>query len=306
MTLSVKNNRRGGKVPAVSIHDMPDPGLMSRSDEGEPSAQPAGGDWVARNRLVQANLGLVFTVARQFRCPGLEFDDLISEGNIGLIRAAERFDPTFGKRFSTYAVYWIKASIRSAMMNTASTIRVPAHTFRLLGKWRQAENRFRQQWNRGPRFDEVAEILGLSETQKSLVAQGQLAGQVNLESSSGTEPGNLLSETATDGRTALGDLLEAEEERALVSRRMGRLDERERAILAMRYGLEGELLTLREVGRRLGMSHEGVRTIELRALRKLSSDEYNHVVDFPYASWWSKQRHRRLDRGDSRGQSSVA
>ena len=137
----------------------------------------------ARSRMIQANLRLVVKIARDFVGRGIVFDDdLIGEGNLGLIRAAEEFDPRFKTRFSTYASYWIKQAIRHALINTTSTIRLPAHMVGLLTKWRRAARSLYREEGRAPTFDEDASVLGLSDTQKSLVSKAVQARQLKLES----------------------------------------------------------------------------------------------------------------------------
>ena len=251
------------------VHDRPG---LSRDEEYELAARIADGDHEARDRLVQANLRLVGKIALEFRGRGLSLDDLIGEGNLGLIHAAEKFDPRFGTRFSTYAAYWIKQAVRHALTNTTATIRLPAHMVRLLTKWRRAERRLRHQRNRKPTFEEVAAILGLNEAQKLLVARAHKAGQLKLESSYSGESGSGLSHETMDRHRSVEERLEADEERAVAHSRMGRLDDRERVILTLRYGLEGEVLTYREIGSQLGMTREWVRQIELHALRKLGDE----------------------------------
>ena len=112
--------------------------------------------------------------------PRLEFDDLIGEGNLGLIRGAEEFDPRFGTRFGTYACYWIKESIRHALITTTSTIRLPAHMVRLLTKWRRAERSLYRESGRAPNFDEIASLLRLTESQKTMMAKAHRARRVTL------------------------------------------------------------------------------------------------------------------------------
>jgi RNA polymerase primary sigma factor len=262
------NSRRVDPAPA-SVHHLHSRHGLSREEECELAARIAAGDCEARNRMVQANFGLVITIARDFQVRGLDMDDLIGEGNLGLIRAAQDFDPRFGTRFSTYAAYWIRAAIRSAVMNTATTIRLPAHVFRLISKWRQAKQRLRREWNRRPTFEEVAAILGLSEAQICMVDRAHQARQLKLESSLSGESGSCLSDEATDRHGPLDERLEADDERAVALRGMGRLDARERAILTLRYGLEGEALTFQQIGHRLGMTDAWARKIERRSIRKL-------------------------------------
>jgi RNA polymerase primary sigma factor len=220
--------------------------------------------------MIQANLRLVVKIARDYVGRGIVLDDLIGEGNLGLIRAAEEFDPRFGTRFSTYASYWIKQAIRHALINTTATIRLPAHMVSLLTKWRRAERTLCREAGRAPTFEEVASYLRLTETQKSLVAKARQARQLKLESGMAADSGRWSPDDSIDRREDPDSVLETDDERNLLWRRMNRLDARERAILALRYGLEGELpLTLKEIGRRLGVTREWVRKIELRAVRKL-------------------------------------
>ena len=248
-----------------------DEALLTAAEERELAGAIARGDSAARSRMIQANLRLVVKIARDFVGRGIPLDDLIGEGNLGLIRAAEEFDPRFGTRFSTYASYWIKESIRRALINTTETIRLPAHTVGLLTRWRRAERTLGREAGRAPSFEEVASSLGLSPTQKALVAQALLARQVKRESSMATDAGRWSPDEALDRHEAPGSLLEAVDECAHLLRRMNRLDARERTILAWHYGLGGERpLTFKEIGRRLGLTKEWVRKIELRAVRKLA------------------------------------
>ena len=231
----------------------------------------ARGTAQARTRMIQANLRLVVKIAQEYVGRGIVLDDLIGEGNLGLIRAAEEFDPRFGTRFSTYASYWIKQAIRHALINTTSTIRLPAHMVGLLTKWRRAERVLCREAGRTPSFDEIASFLGLTEAQKVLVAKAQQARQLKLESGvAGDADPWSPDDSHGSARHARFAARGRRRTRPSCSRRLDRLDARERAILALRYGLEGELpLTLKEIGRRLGVTREWVRKIELRALRKL-------------------------------------
>jgi RNA polymerase primary sigma factor len=245
-------------------------GGLSRDEERRLAARIAAGDREARNQLVQANLGLVVRIARQYVGRGLMIEDLVGEGNLGLIRAAEEFEPRFGTRFSTYATYWIKDAILSALINTTATIRVPAHMFKLVSRWRRAEQALTRAGGREPGFDEVAAALGLSREQKDLVAKALHAGGLRLESglASGSSP--WPSERALAQHEPPEALLEADEERDFVRRGLERLDSRERTILTWRYGLSGELpIPLKEIGIRLGMTKEWVRKVATHALRKL-------------------------------------
>ncbi|MGO9471436.1 MAG: RNA polymerase sigma factor RpoD/SigA [Isosphaeraceae bacterium] len=254
----------------VYLREIKDESLLTAAEECALAHAIARGDRDARTRMIQANLRLVVKIAREYVGRGMVFEDLIGEGNLGLIRAAEEFEPRFGTRFSTYASYWIKQSIRHALINTTSTIRLPAHMVGLLSRWRRAERALCREQGQTPSFTDVAALLGLSETQKSLVARASRARQVRLESSMAPEPGQWSPAEEWDQCGQPEAILEADDERLTLLRSMERLDPRERSILNWRYGLEGEApLTLKEIGRRLGITREWVRKIELRAVRKL-------------------------------------
>jgi RNA polymerase primary sigma factor len=257
----------------VYLREIKDESLLSAEEECTLAEAIALGDDHARTRMIRANLRLVVKIARDYVGRGLVLEDLIGEGNLGLIRATEEFEPRYGTRFSTYASYWIKQAIRHALINTTSTIRLPAHMVGLLTKWRRAERAIYREHGRAPTFGEVAAVLGLSETQKSLVAKACQARQLKLQSSMTAGNSRWSPEESKDHYQPPETVLEGDEERHALLRRMERLDARERTILALRYGLEGELpLTLKEIGRRLGVTREWVRKIELRAVRKLDDD----------------------------------
>jgi RNA polymerase primary sigma factor len=269
-----RNRAQDRGVPTslgLYFREIKDDALLTAAEEAELAGAIARGDSNARSRMIRANLRLVVKIAQEFVGRGIPLDDLIGEGNLGLIRAAEEFDPRFGTRFSTYASYWIKQAIHHALINTTATIRLPAHMVGLLTKWRRAERALGRETGRHPTFEEVASHLRLTETQKSLVAKARQAGQVKLESGLSADAGRWSQDGSIDRPESPESLLEADDERAILLRRMNRLDDRERAILAWRYGLEGELpLTLKEIGRRLGVTREWVRKIGLRAVRKLA------------------------------------
>jgi RNA polymerase primary sigma factor len=253
-------------------HDINQISLLSAAEERELAEAIARGDRDARGRMIKANLRLVVKIARDYMGRGLVLDDLVGEGNVGLIRAAEEYDPRFGTRFSTYASYWIKQAIRHALINTTATIRLPAHMYTLLTKWRRAERLLCRQHGGPPNFDEVAAYLGLSETQKGLVAKAHRARQLKLESGLGDEHCAWSPEESADAAEAVEDSYEVSDERAEVLRRMEWLDDRERLVLSLRYGLAGEQpLTLKEIGHRLGVTREWVRKIELKAVSKMAS-----------------------------------
>jgi RNA polymerase primary sigma factor len=256
------------------FRDINEDSLLAAPEEKLLADAIARGDRDARNRMIQANLRLVVKIARDYLGRGMALEDLIGEGNLGLIRAVEDYDPSFGTRFSTYASYWIKQAIRHALINTTSTIRLPAHMFGLLNKWRRTERVLYREKGKAPSFDEVATHLGLSEVQKGLVVKARRASQLKLESSLADDCGAWSPDESMDAAPGPEAALEVGDERAEVVRRLERLDHRERQVLTFRFGLMGEApLTLKEIGLRLGITREWVRKIELRAVSKLKSAE---------------------------------
>jgi RNA polymerase primary sigma factor len=270
------------------LSEIKEDALLSASEEKELAAAIARGDRDAKNRMIRANLRLVVKIAREYGGRGLMLDDLIGEGNLGLIRAVEEYDPRFGTRFSTYASYWIKQAIRHALINTTATIRLPAHMVGLMTKWRRMERSLSRQLGFAPSADEVASRLGLTETQKSLIAKARRASHLKLESSFADDGNHWSANKLDDSQDTPETAIEAEEDRRELSLKLERLDDRERAILNYRFGLDGESpLTLKEVGKRLGVTREWVRKIEIRALRKLNDDDFNRLVP-------AKSRTRRV------------
>jgi RNA polymerase primary sigma factor len=254
------------------FRDINQASLLSAAEERDLAEAVARGDREARSRMIEANLRLVVKIARDYLGRGMLIDDLIGEGNLGLIRAAEEFDPGFGTRFSTYANYWIKQAIRHALINTSTTIRLPAHMFGLLTKWRRAKRLLYRERGGVPSFDEVAAHLGLTENQKGLVAKARRASQLKLESSLGDEDASWSPDELTNYAQSPETAMEISEDRAEILQRLDRLDERERLVISLRFGLlDGSPLTLKEIGRRIGVTREWVRKIELRAVSKLTA-----------------------------------
>ena len=251
------------------LREIRDHSLLSAAEETVLANAIRTGDRAARSTMIQANLRLVVKIARDYSGRGMSMEDLIGEGNLGLIRATEDYNPAFGTRFSTYASYWIKQSIRHALTNTNSTIRLPAHMVTLLSKWRKVERALTRQFGQSPSFDQVAEILELTDAQRTMVERARRASQLRLEmGDNGWSP-----DEANDHRDAPDAVLEADDERRQLMNRLDRLDDRERTVVSLRYGLDGsDPMTLKEVGRRLGVTREWVRKIEVRAVKKLDDE----------------------------------
>jgi RNA polymerase primary sigma factor len=252
------------------LHDINEVPLLTADDERRLARAIERGDEAARARMISANLRLVVRIARDFQNRGLSMDDLIGEGNLGLIRAAKDFDPEVGVRFSTYASIWIRQAIRQALVDTTPTIRLPHHMVGTLTEWRRAEAELRRELGRAPEFDEVAGRLGLSEVQKSLVARAKKAQGIKRGGHSDDDGDSWSADDSAAPHADPAAELEGRDERAELLRRMATLDDRERMVLTHHYGLDGaETLNLKQIGERLGFTREWVRKIERRALDKL-------------------------------------
>ena len=268
--IRIDGNGRGRELGVMEVYldQIRDADLLSPTDERDLARAIAAGDGAAKSRMIRANLRLVVRIARDYVGRGLSIEDLIGEGNLGLIRATEEFDPDFGTRFSTYASYWIKQAIRHALTNTAATIRLPAHMVTLLSKWRKADRALARELGQAPTADQVAAALQLTDAQRLLIDRARRASTLRPEG--GDDEHAWAVDPASDDRDAPDSALERDDERRKLRARLDRLDSRERAIITLRFGLDGaEPMTLKEVGRRLGVTREWVRKIEVRAVRKL-------------------------------------
>ncbi len=250
------------------INEVP---LLSAKEERDLARRIAEGDVAARDHMVRANLRLVVNIARGYIGKGLGLQDLIEEGNLGLLRAVEGFDPDVGTRFSTYASYWIKQSIKRALINSAKTIRIPAYMVELLSKWRRASARLTEELGRTPTQEEVGRILGLARKKLPIIKK---AIQIynSTPQSDQTDAGWSLGEMVMDERLKAPDeeLLDHDVLSTALELLEG-LDVREATVLRMRFGLaDTQSHTLKEIGTELGLTRERVRQIETEALAKLA------------------------------------
>jgi len=224
----------------------------------------------AKNHFVHHNLRLVISIAKEFRGMGVPFLDLIQEGNLGLIRAVEKFDHRRGFKFSTYAVWWIRQAFIRAIQKTSRTVRLPSHVYDQLIAFRRAETRLRHELGREPRPDELAEVLGQTETEVEQLIQRNRA-PVSTEDLLGASDSRTVGETLeADDLGDPGDGLDAREFGSAIEGLMGVLTEREQVVIERRFGLRGgDESTLRRIGEHLDLSRERVRQIEAQALAKL-------------------------------------
>ncbi|BCW95421.1 MAG: sigma-70 family RNA polymerase sigma factor [Fimbriimonadales bacterium] len=237
--------------------------LLSAEQERELALRAAQGDDYARDQLVQANLRLVISVAKHYTGRGLSMIDLIQEGNLGLLRAVGQYDPSRGSRFSTYATWWIRQAISRALQEQASLIRVPHHMAKALQQVRQASALLQQELGREPTVHEVAQRAKLHPEQVRELMHA-VAKPISLEMPISDGDGSVLGDL-------IADETQAEWEQSIDwESLMSKLNERERAVIRLRYGLGDEPpMTLEEVGKRLGLSKERVRQLESRAIQKM-------------------------------------
>ena len=244
--------------------------LLTPQEEIELAAKIKKGDKKAREQMIKANLRLVVKIARDYEGIGLPLLDLISEGNIGLMKAVERFDPAKGGKLSTYGSWWIKQSIKRALANQSKTIRLPVHLVDKISKMRRTAMRLQEELGREPTDEELGEELGISAAR---VAQMRMAAirPASLDAPIGDEDSNNFAEVVQDESADTPyEQLEEKTVTRMLQEMVKTLDPREATILRARFGLDGgPQKTLEEVGQKFGVTRERVRQIQNIALKKL-------------------------------------
>jgi RNA polymerase primary sigma factor len=244
--------------------------LLKAEEEKQLAYRIEDGDNEARDHLVRANLRLVVNIARSYQGKGLALQDLIAEGNLGLLRAVEGYDPSMNTRFSTYASFWIKQSMKRAVVNTAKTVRLPAYMVQLLTEWRRAAARLHEELGRTATEDEIANRLKLPKKKLNIIKKAiriyNAGPQGEVE-----DTGWSIDDLAMDNLSHTPDAqMMHSDDLHQVLHLLDSLEDREATVLRLRFGLNGqEPMTLKEIGGCLDLTRERVRQIEREALGKL-------------------------------------
>ena len=244
--------------------------LLDPEEEKELGKRISEGDETARKRLAEGNLRLVVSLAKHFTGRGVPFLDLIQEGNMGLMRAAEKYDYTMENRFSTYASWWIREAMQRAIDQQSREIRVPVHVAENMKKVQKAAKDLQQSLGRDATTQEIAEKIGKSEEDVKTILT-YLQNPVSLETPVGEDGENSLGDLVEDKRESTPEeAMETLAEQEEVSELLSSLNEREQTVIRLRYGLaDGRTHTLEEIGDEMGVTRERVRQIEARAMEKL-------------------------------------
>lgn len=278
--------REIGKFPLLTVEEeirLAQCILRARENKDDPELKRAAQQ--ARDTLTRANLRLVVSIAKRYHGRGMALSDLIQEGNIGLLRAIEKFDYRRGYKFSTYATWWIRQAITRAIADKGRTIRIPVHMVETINKLVRISSQLLQEYGREPTVEEIARAMNLSPEKVTEIIR--IAPEpLSLETPIGEGEENCLADFVEDKEnSSLPEIASQNILREKLADALNMLEEREREVLIMRYGLEdGDPKTLEEVGRHFCLTRERIRQIELKALQKLRSPRYSRHIR-TYLEW---------------------
>ena len=256
--------------------------LITVEEEAELAVRIRKGDREALERLTKANLRFVVSVAKQYQNQGLALPDLINEGNLGLIKAAEKFDETRGFKFISYAVWWIRQSILQALAEQSRIVRLPLNQVGHLNRINRAFSKFEQEYERNPSSDELAEVMDIEpEKVEEMMRMAGKHTSIDAPFAEGEES-NMLDVLADAGATVADEQFDKESLAIEVRRTLALLPERERLILRMFYGIDYPEQTVEEIGEKLGLSRERVRQIKEKTLKKIRVDASHNGLLKPF------------------------
>lgn len=257
--------------------------LLSKEREAELSQRICEGDEEAKEEMIRSNLRLVVSIAKHYNGRGLSFEDLIQEGNIGLIKAVEKFDHTRDFRFSTYATWWIRQSITRAISDTGRVIRIPVHMTEVISRISHVKREFNVKENRDPSTEELAEILNMPEDKVkdaiAIIARQPVSIDAPVGEEEDSQLGDFIASDEADDPFAIAVENNLHEN---IEKALGFLTEREAEVIRLRFGFtDGRPHTLEEVGEQFGVTRERIRQIEAKALRRLHNPAlFKYLEDF--------------------------
>ena len=254
--------------------------LLAPEEEISLARRIRKGDHKARDEMIRSNLRLVVSIAKNYTRRGLSLLDLIEEGNLGLLRAVEKFDPAQGCRFSTYGSWWIRQSIKRSLISAVKPVEIPAYMVDMINKWRRAAARLECERGRRPTQEEIARSLGLSRKKVDVIARAARAFSSPFQAVSDDAEWSLAEMLADEGSRSPADVILENRRTEAVMDELGKIDERAAKILRMRLGLGGyEPMTLKEIGKKVGLTRERVRQIEREAVQHIKAAILSQETD---------------------------